>query len=177
MNLGFDFEISDNVHPYFRFSDKNKLEKEIDRLLTNIRSIKTADLIKEYNDTLELIDKMKRDNYKQELIILINNSTPVEKDEIYLDKPETKINDILTECKEVLEILNKYKDEELFYKILVKLFKDNCAEYSILNKYIIGNMRGRTQLIYGKDIIKRDYVIDIDDLFIYKQKYWFTFTF
>ena len=83
----------------------------------------------------------------------------------------------MTECKEVLEILNKYKDEELFYKILVKLFKDNCAEYSILNKYIIGNMRGRTQLIYGKDIIKRDYVIDIDDLFIYKQKYWFTYTF
>ena len=67
--------------------------------------------------------------------------------------------------------------KKLFYKILVKLFKDNCAEYSILNKYIIGNMRGRTQLIYGKKIIKRDYVIDFDWLIAYRYIYRYSYTF
>jgi hypothetical protein len=75
----------------------------------------------------------------------------------------------------MLNILNKYKNEEFFYKILVKLFKEDCEKYSLLNKYIIENTR--TQFIYGKKVIKRDYIFDIYKLIEYRSnyKYWYFF--
>ena len=74
------------------------------------------------------------------------------------------------------------KDDINWVKLFVVNNNSTTTKFSFnynttLYKYIVGNMSGRTQLIYGKDIIRRDYVIDIDDLFIYKQKYWFTYTF
>ena len=56
MNFNFDFEIDNNILPYWKWSDKDKFLREINRLLTNIKNIKTSDIIKEYEGTLDLIN-------------------------------------------------------------------------------------------------------------------------
>jgi len=175
MNLGFEFEVDNDAWSYWRWSDKDKFMKEINRLLTNIRNIKTSDIIKEYKETLDLINDIIKDNYKGKFDILKNNSNPTRNDEIYIEKPEEKIKEIFDESKQVLDILYKYKDEVKFYKILIKLFKDNCAEYLILYKYIVENLR--TQIVYNKKIIKRDYVNDFDKLKTYRSMYMYSYTF
>ena len=174
MNLGFDFEVDNNAFAYLRWSDKKKFMKEIKRLLTNIRNIKTSDLIKEYEETLDLLNYIIEVNYKGEFNILIYNSEPTRDDEIYIEKPQEKIKEIIDESIQVLNILYKYKDEKKFYKILIKLFKDDCAEYSILYKYIVKNLR--TQIIYNNKVIKRKYVNDFDKLILYRS-YTYSYTF
>jgi len=124
---------------------------------------------------LDLINDIIKDNYKGKFDILKNNSNPTRNDEIYIEKPEEKIKEIFDESKQVLDILYKYKDEVKFYKILIKLFKDNCAEYLILYKYIVENLR--TQIVYNKKIIKRDYVNDFDKLKTYRSMYMYSYTF
>lgn len=58
----------------------------------------------------------------------------------------------------MLEILNKYKNIDKFYLILVKTFRETCDEYTTLIKYILEN--NRTKIIYDKTLIKRNYIID-----------------
>ena len=175
MNLGFDFEISNHQMPYYRFDDKDKLKKEIERLLKNIRNIKTKDIINEYEDTLDLINKIIKENYKEKIEILYDNSFPTIHDETYDGNPDGKISSIFDECKDVLGILYKYKDEKYLYKILIKLFKDNCYEYALLNHYILMNMR--TTFQYGKKNIKRNYVIDLHTLRQFRHHYHYSYTF
>ena len=177
MNLGFDFEMSsaESIFFYWRISSKEELEKRVKSLIENIRSIKTQDLIKEYKNILDLIIEIIKDNYKQKLEILKDNSNPSKQSEIYSENPKEKLSDIFTECKEVLDILNKYSDEQYFYKILVKLFKDSCEEYSKLLKYIVENQR--TNIIYGDTEIKREYFINFKYLTDYRSWYWYSYTF
>lgn len=66
----------------------------------------------------------------------------------------------MNEANNILNILYKYN-------ILVKLFKESCDEYVILDKYLIRNTR--LQLIYKKKIIKRNYIKDFLYLKMYKH--------
>jgi len=175
MKLGFDFEVDNNGWGYWKWSDKDKFMEEINRLLINIRKIKTSEIIKEYEKTLDLINQIIKDNYKGKLDIIITKSEPTRINEIYVENPYDKIKELFDESKQVLDILYKYKDENKFYKILVKLFKDNCAEYLTLYRYIVSNLR--THIIYNKTTIKRDYVDDFDKLIIYRGIYMYSYTF
>jgi hypothetical protein len=170
MNLGFDFEVTDRDWFYKKFYSTKELKKKIYNLLKKIRSIKTVSLINEYEETLSLLSKIIKDNYKGKFEILYNNSNPTRESEIYAVNPYKKITEIFDECKIVLEILNKYKDIDKLYLILVKTFREACDEYTTLNKYIIEN--DRTKIIYNKTIIKRNYVIDFDLLKNLRYSYY-----
>lgn len=175
MKLGFDYEITNTQFPYYRFSDKKKFVKELTKLLKKVRSIKTKDIIKEYNSTLDILNLAIKENYKNQFDIMLNNSNPVVYDEIYTVNPQNKVIDIIYECNEVLKILNKHKDEPLLYKLLIKLFTDNCDEYQILFRYIVDT--GRTQIKYGNKIVKKDYVFDFYFLLTYRHSYSYSYTF
>ncbi len=170
MNLGFDFEVTDRDWFYKRFSSIKQLKKQIYNLIKKIRTIKTITLIKEYEETLSLLVKIIKDNYKGKFEILYNNSNPTRESEIYAENPYKKITEIFDECKIVLEILNKYKDIDKFYLILVKTFRETCDEYTTLNKYIMEN--DRTKIIYNNSIIKRNYVINFDLLKNLRYSYY-----
>jgi hypothetical protein len=170
MNLGFDFEVTDSDFFNKRFSSNNDLKKQIYNLLKKIRTIKTITLIKEYEETLSLLVKIIKDNYSGKFEILFNNSNLTRKSEIYSNNPYRKITEIFDECKIILDILNKYKNIDKFYIILVKTFRENCDEYIILNKYIMEN--DRSKIIYNKTIIKRNYVIDFDLLKNLRYSYY-----
>jgi hypothetical protein len=174
MNFNFDFEIDNNILPYWKWSDKDKFLREINRLLTNIKNIKTSDIIKEYEGTLDLINIIIKDNYKGKFNIIISNSEPTRKNEIFIENPKEKIKELFDESKQILDILYKYKNENNFYKILINLFKNNCTEYLILYNYIVKNLR--IKIIYNKKIIERKYVEDFDKLIIYKN-YTYSYTF
>ena len=83
--------------------------------------------------------------------------------------------EIINECKDVLDILNKFKKEKLFYKILIKLFNDDCASYYKLYKNIIIN--NKYKIIYGKKIINRQYKNDFIFLLKLRSLYIFSYTF
>ena len=170
MNLGFDFEVTDRDWFYKKFSSTKELKKQIYKLLKKIRTIKTITLIKEYEETLSLLFKIIKDNYKGKFEILYNNSNLTRESEIYSDNSYRKITEIFDECKIILEILNKYKNINKLYLILVKTFRETCDEYTLLNKYIIEN--DRSKIIYNKTIIKRNYVIDFDLLKNLRYSYY-----
>ena len=133
----FDFEVNDRTFHHSRFPDKGSFKKEILKVINNIRKIKTLDLIKEYEKTLDLTTEIIKDNYNKELDIILDNSHPSTIDTYYTDNPKNNINDLILECKTMLELLYKYKNEKYLYKILIDIFKNNCADYSVFNKYII----------------------------------------
>jgi hypothetical protein len=174
MNLGFDFEITNYDWFYNRFSSTKDLKKEIYKLLKKIRTIKTITLIKEYEDTLSLIVNMIKNDYEGTFEILNNNSNASRISEIYVNNPYKNITEIFDECKIILEILNRYKNIDKFYIILVKTFREACDDYTLLNKYIMES--NRTKIIYNKSIIKRNYVIDFD--FLKRLRYsFYSYTF
>ncbi len=178
MKLGFEFEINTNINMYYRFINKNKLEKEVKRLLHNIRNIKTTNIIKEYENTLNLINKIIKDNYNKKFDIIYDSSNPSLTNEYYSENPKEKINSILYECKEVLDILNKYKNIDKFdkfYKVLIELFNNSCDKYSILLSYVVNNRRKK--IIYDKYIINRKYILDFKYLYIYRDWYLFSYSF
>jgi len=178
MKFGFDFEFENksDVFLYYRYTDKKEFIKELNRVLDNIRKIKTKDLIKEYNETLNLITKIIQENYKNTFEIIKEDSYHNIRNNIYyVENPKDKINEIITECKEVLDILHKYKNEKYFYKIMVKIFNDECDKYLILLKYIVDNLR--YQIIYGNKKITRDYLKNFRLLYICRGAFWFTYNF
>lgn len=178
MNLGFDFETenSSNVMFYYRYTNKKDFVKELNRVLDAIRKIKTEELIREYKNTLKLTTKIIEENYKKPLeIIKEDNGHNIHDNIHYVENPKDKISDIITECKEVLDILNKHKNETYFYKVLVKTFKESCDDYIILLKHIVDNTR--YQIIYGNKKITKDYSKNFRLLYSYRARFWYTYDF
>ncbi len=175
MKLGFEFEMTNHQSPYYRFTSKTKFIKEFDRLLESIKSIKTSDLLNEYEKTLDLINKVVKENYKQEFKIFIDNSYPVELETYQEPNPKDSIGDIFEECNEVLEILNEHTDTKYFYEILINLFKKKCEQYYILYTHIISNQRKK--LVYGNIEIDRPYINDFNFFLEYIYKYYYSYTF
>ena len=176
MKHGFNFELTNHENAYFRFTDKTKFMKEINKLLKGIRSIKTIDIINEYNKMLDLINKIIKENNRKKMQIVITDAMPTDlQDEIYIKNPEDRIPDLFLECNRVLNILNNYKNEKYLYKVLIKLFNQKCDKYSILFYYIIANKRKR--IVYGTQFIERPHVNKFKFLLIYREHYMFSYEF
>jgi hypothetical protein len=178
MKFGFEFEVTDspNILFYYRFKNKNDFMHEIQRVLNNIRAIKTIDLIKEYTDTLKLALTAISENYKKKLEIIKNVSSNVAHDNMFYDEnPQDQLTEIVSESKEVLDVLNKYRHLKYFYQIMTKTFNDDCGNYLILVKNIIDNFRHA--FIYGNTQIKKEYSKNFRLLHSYMNKYSFSFQF
>jgi hypothetical protein len=172
-NLGFDFDIDKVGWFYTKFDSKEDLKKQINILINKIRSIKTDFLIKEYKKTMDLIIKIIKNNFKGDIQIILDNSNTTHIDQYYTETKnlENSLMEILTESKEMLGILNKYsKKYPYMYKILIDTFKNDCTEYSILNKYLIKN--NRSKIIYNGKIINRPYNRSFKILNIYRYGYY-----
>lgn len=160
MKHGFEFDnTSRNSYLFYRFANKKQFNNFFNNLTEKIKKIKIQDIITEYENTLDLLNKITKENYKQTFEITLMNFEPPEYNEIYTENPKDKIKNIFEESEIVLKILHKYKKEKLLYKLLIKLFKDNCKDYTELVKYIIENKRNK--IIYGKTTIYRKYIQDL----------------
>lgn len=147
MSHGFDFDINYNIDYQYRFKNIKHLHQEIHRLIDNIRSIKTKDIIKEYESMITLLNLVIKNNDEKNVKVILDQSDPTNPNLVIHGKNQN-INTLMNEATTILNILYKYKNINLLYNILVKLFKESCDEYVILDKYLIRNTR--LQLIYKK---------------------------
>ena len=173
MNLGFDYEITKDRFFHMRIEDKDEFTKKINETIDKIRSIKTEEIIEEYEKTMELVVRMIRENYKEKIEMKKSVWNPIYKD-IYIENPENKIMEILEECKKVLDVLNKYREIEYLYEVMIKIFKEKCDEYVVITKYIVENTR--TKIKYGKEKIRRKYVKDFS-LLVDLRYIWYSYKF
>lgn len=174
MKHGFNFDIRGNLYFPFKFSNIKELREEINRLINNIRRIKTKDIISYYENVISLLQTIMKNNDEKEFEAVFNNGDLTNPDSVRYEKP--KIKELFNEAIDVLLILYKYaKKYDLLYKILVKLFKDSCDEYIILHKYIC--KQSRVKIIYKNKIIKSDYVMNFKYLEGYRSVYLFTYEF
>jgi hypothetical protein len=172
MKFGFDFEISLTQLPFIRYENIHELKNKINELINRIRKIKISDIKNEYIITKNLLENMSK---LDEFYIKNDNvSNPMENIEIFVDNPIDKINDILIECNEILNLLNKYSFEYL-YQLFIELFNMNSKDYLVLQKYFIQNKR--TKIIYENNIISRDYIFDISVLLLLRNSYYYEYNF
>lgn len=176
MSLGFDFYVDEKIQYSYPliFSDKNKFKKEINKIIYNIRNIETQDIIEEFETTMELLNKIIKNDDEKNLEIIFGVFNPTHHDLITWYN-NFNIKELMNESIDVLKILHKYKNYKKFYKILIKLFKDACNEYNILYKYIVSNERYK--IVYKKTIIVRDYIKDFGLLKSYRNTYSYVYNF
>ena len=170
MSLGFDFNVNEKM--------EYKLKKEIERIIKNIRNIKTKKIIKEYENTISLVKKIikNNDNNNFEIILAKVDQSCHDKLNVWYREPNIEyLKYLINESFDVLHVLYKYQDYKQFYTILVKLFKDDCNEYNLLHKAVISNLRYK--IIYKNKIIVRDYLKDFGLLYVYRNTYEYIYTF
>ena len=174
MNYGFDFDVNYNTDYIYRIKNIKQLRREIHRLIYNIRNIQTKNIIKEYEKMIILLNLVIKNNDEKNLKIIFDQSDPTNPN-LVIHGENPNIKALINEANDILKILYKYKNINLLYKILVKLFKESCDEYVILDKYLIRNTR--LQLIYKKNIINRNYIKDFLYLKSYRHEYLYTYKF
>jgi len=170
MKLGFDFEITNFDYPFYKFNNKDELKKKINELISEIKKIKVDDIRKEYYQLLDIINKSVKT--KQKLQINLINSGIVG-DNIYM-KENIDVTELFKNIYDVLNIFDRY-NEKYLYKLLIKLFTENCYEYSLLDDYIIKNQIYTIQL--NKTIIERKYIKNFQLLYNMRWSYYYSYQF
>jgi hypothetical protein len=178
--LGFDFEVDRaySVSPAFRFNTERELKEKIDNLIDQIREIKIADLIREYQNTLDLITHIVKDNNKKNMKIMLRRyNIPMHFNNVYQkENPYGSIQSLFNECIEMLNFLNKTQEIYL-YKYLIEIFKDEikCKQYNLFTRYIVENQRYK--IIYGEQEITREYIMLFQILNTIKNSYSYVYDF
>lgn len=175
MNLGFKFEIKSTPYFYYKFNKLDDLIKEVNNIVDHIRKIKISEIILECKKVLNLITQIITSNYKYKVEIYLSNSTPYEKNYYLKESPLSKLNEIYNYYKSILDILHSNIKLKYFYKLLIKMFKDNnCSNYKILNDY----MFDETYMIkYGNKRIIRKNCDIYAFLNIYRSWYLYSYYF
>lgn len=183
MKFGFKFTINETrsqigLNPALKFKSEEQFNQKINELIDNIREIKIKDLINEYEQTLDLITLIMKENneHKMEIILQkigIPNSL---NNNYYKENPYNSIQSLFTECNEMLNFLNKTKKTYL-YQYLIEIFndKEKCSDYDLFLKYITENKRYK--IMYNDKEIVREYPILFKLLNEIRQWHSFVFDF
>lgn len=189
MKLGFDYELTGNEWMYIRFLSKDMLKDTIVTIITELRSIKISNIIEEYKKLLQLIETCTIENNKQNLQIILKDSDltkSISNEEsnqsyytYYKKDPYSAIPDLFTECYEMLNILNESENSKhkYLYELMINLFKDKneCSKYLKLFMYLVESIRYK--IIYGNNVIVRDYGIKFRLLQTLRHNYLYSYTF
>jgi hypothetical protein len=130
-SLGFELDM--NVkHLVARFQTKEKLKEKINEYLNKIKKITVSELIKEYNEILDIITQVIHKQDYTNLEIEMTNGLPIEPQiNYYNNEPKNFVSNMLNRCFNVINELNKSK-EKYFIDYLIKLFKNECESYIYL---------------------------------------------
>jgi len=175
MKYGFNYEISLTQLPFIRYENLYELKNKMDELLNRIRKVKIIDIKNDYINTKKLLQNISILENNKFYIKNDNLSNPMENIEIYVNNPTDKIKNILEECDDILNLLEKYGNYEYLFELFIKLFEINSNDYLILQKYFIENKR--TKIIFENIIISRDYIFDISVLLLLRNSYYYEYNF
>ena len=173
MKYGFDFEISLTQLPYIRYENLYELKNKINELLQRIKKIKLSDIKYEYIITKNFLKNIS--NHDKLYIKIDSLSNSIENIDVFVDKSYFKLESIINECNEMIELISKYNDIEYLYELFIKLFIMNSEDYLLLQKYIIENKR--TKIIYDDMVLSRDYIFDINILLLLRNSYYYSYNF
>jgi hypothetical protein len=100
MKLGFKLELNKNAMPMVRFNTIRDLENKMDELVEQIRKIKIQDILDEYEETLELLHKINKENNNKEMDIILGYKI-LNSDLIFYHKknPYGNIQELILECR------------------------------------------------------------------------------
>jgi broad specificity phosphatase PhoE len=177
MKLGFKLELNKNAMPMVRFNTIQDLENKIDELVEQIRKIKIQDIIEEYEETLELLHRIIKENNKKEIDIILGYKILNSDLNFYHKKnPYENIQELILECHDMLKLLEK-TEEKYLYKYMIEIFnnKEKCSDYELLEKYIFYSERYK--IIYGDKEITRKYPSIFYYLAIIKAQTIFSYNF
>ena len=175
MKYGFNYEISLTQLPFIRYENLYELKNKMDELVNRIRKVKIIDIKNDYINTKKLLQNISILENNKFYIIHDNISNPMENIEIYVNNPTDKIKNILEECDDILDLLEKYGNYEYLFELFIKLLEINSNDYLILQKYFIENKR--TKIIFENIIISRDYIFDISVLLLLRNSYYYEYNF
>lgn len=170
-SLGFDFEMPDtSVYFMYQFPDLKSLHAEIDTLIDNIRKITVAELIEENKRILDLCHHAIRDNkpykFTKKIYGTFFNITEIWR--------EPNIVEIMHRAAQNISILSGLGTKYL-YQGLVWAFKNHIELYHVLSKDIV--MDTTSELSYGGETIRRDYVLHFSKLIKYKNSLNYSYIF
>jgi hypothetical protein len=160
MSLGFDVEKSNANYFLLYIKDKDTILHLMNQYVDKIRLIKTKKIIKECDKIICLLKKAQKENFSNNLEIVIDIPKIYRGEPFYVDNPNTKVPKILENITQVLNILNKYQEYKFIYEVLIVLSKANCKEYSILIEYLMNS----NIITYNLKTIKRKYIDDFVSL-------------
>jgi hypothetical protein len=161
MKLGFDFDISTNQMFKDLFKTEKELKKKIKETIKRIRQIKTIEIRKEMEKTVDLLNMIIKNGDYENLEIQKMESYYPELELLHYNGSKNKVREILQETMVILDAIKDRKDRFL-YTILIDLFKNDCYVYLDLYFLLIEN--SRYQLQYKNQKIIRKYIIDFNFL-------------
>ena len=138
MKFGFEYEIDKSGWFVMRYKNEKEYKKDLDNTIAKIKKIKIDDIIKDYEDILDiLVETTKTGDYRNFNIKFVTETEFKNHDYYYADDPYFAIPDIFRDTFNILHILNGSKDK-YFYEFFIKLFNDTvrCHDYLILKKII-----------------------------------------
>ena len=138
MKFGFEHQIDKSGWFAMRYKNEKEYKKDLDNTIDQIKKIKIDDIIKDYENVLDiLVETIKKNDYKNFNIKFITEIEFKNYDYFYADSPYFAIPKIFRDIFDVLNILNTSKDK-YFYEFFIKLFNDKirCHDYLILKKNI-----------------------------------------
>lgn len=177
MKFGFDFELTGNEWSEIRFKDKEELHHKINELIEKIREIEIDDIINDYNNTIDVLCNVIKDQDYENLEIEYMSGHLITPLDTYFKK-NTKdlVPQLFSECKFFLDLLN-LTEKKYLYELIIQLFNtpNLCFLYAQLMGYILGNKR--YAIHYNGTNIIRDYAIPFQYLYTVQSMYLFSYTF
>lgn len=182
MRFGFKYEITNTEYYRWRFDNVDDLQDQINDTIKKIKKIKIDDIIKEYEELLEVIKRViiEQNDGKLEIVLSEYGAIFDKNDEdlntYYKKNPENDIKYLFEECYDVLKILKNF-DEETLAELLIRLFNDrhNCSKYNVIYTYIVTS--ARYKVIYGDHVIVRPYIPLFTYLMALRQHYCYVYEF
>lgn len=174
MKLGFDFEITNDQYPPIRFTDKTKLKKEVSNLISQIRQIRTKDILDECRKIINLVsDVAKTQDFAKFKVLLRDRDDYIKIDTFYRDKLPEFVGKIFQDCYDIITILLT-SQEEYLYKLMICLFNKECKKYITLKSYMTSPIY---KIIYDSDSIDKTYNILFNKLALLRGVYRYSYTF
>ncbi len=178
--LGFSFDTNNQLSRLVPFDNPKQLLKKLDSIIIKIRKITISEVIKLYQEILDIINKIiKTQDYNGLDIILIDTVTikPLaSNDFVFITDPKIKIHELFNECDNVIRLLLK-SDEKYLYKYMIKLATDKklCEEYVKLVDNLCLNQIYKIK--YKNKIVIKDFVVWFHYLFFIKNSFYLSYKF
>ena len=177
MKFGFKFDAKpEHVLGQNAFRSDKDMVREVEWLISNIRRIKVADIRREYELYLEILNKVvvNQDVDKLKLLVIWRMGYNIS-NEFFKKIEMSEIGKLFSECVFMLEVLNSTK-QTLLYKLLIDLFNDEkeCAKYSDVVENLSNSIE---QISYRRLKIEREYVAWFAELKYFRDSYSYKYEF